>query len=168
MYYFAIPLVLLVALIEASVLPSFGGGHAGPDLTLVLLSAWAVLRGPEEAMVLVPMGGVCLDLLGPAPLGVAVIALAPIVLLALVNDLGLINSELVVTIFVTMLGTILFYTIEIAVLDVAGYADASFSVLVASIFPGLLVNAAITPVLYFPLRAARRRSRATLDAVPRL
>lgn len=168
MYYVAVPFLLLVALVEASIAPSFPVFGAHPDLMLVLLASWAVVRGPEEAMVLAPVGGAWLDLLGPAPFGVTILALAPLVLLALINELGLISSELLIALIVAAVGTILYYTVQVAVLDVVGYADASLAGLRAALFPGTLVNAALVPVLYFPLRAVTRGSRSARHELPRL
>ncbi|HEY8492002.1 MAG TPA: rod shape-determining protein MreD [Dehalococcoidia bacterium] len=167
MYYVAVPLLLLVALAQSAVLPAFATPWLRPDLVLVLLAAWAVARSPEELMVLAPLGGVWLDLLGPAPVGVSVLALAPVVLLGFLTELGIVSSDLLMAVFVTVAGTVLFYLIQAAVLDLSGYSLASLDALRAALLPGVLVNAAVTPVLYFPLRATRSGARSTLRSTPR-
>ena len=52
-----------------------------PNLTLVLLIAWLMVRGAEEAYVLIPIGGVLLGLVDGAPMGTAMLALAPMAVL---------------------------------------------------------------------------------------
>ena len=56
-YYVGLPLLLLVALVEASVLPMFRIGGLQPNLVLVLLVAWLMVRGAGEAFVLIPSAG---------------------------------------------------------------------------------------------------------------
>lgn len=73
---------LAAALTDLTVTPSFRafGGHA--SLSVALVAVWAVLRRPDEAMLLAPAAGLLLGLLGNEPLGASVLALAPAVLLA--------------------------------------------------------------------------------------
>jgi hypothetical protein len=80
-YYVGLPFVILAALIEASVLPLFRVAGLQPNLVLVILVAWLMVRGSAEAFVLIPIGGFVLGLTGSAPMGTALIALAPIALL---------------------------------------------------------------------------------------
>lgn len=80
-YYTGLTLVFLLALVEASVLPLFRLHGLQPNLVLVLLVAWLAVRRPQEAYLLVPFAGICLGLVDGAPMGVALLALAPLLVL---------------------------------------------------------------------------------------
>src|SRR3990170_370564 len=80
-YYVGITLLFFVAIIEVSVLPLFRVYGLQPNLTLVILIVWLIIPGQEEAYVLIPIGGVLLGLVESAPMGTAIIALAPIAVL---------------------------------------------------------------------------------------
>src|SRR5574341_93208 len=73
-----IPLFLLLALIQATVLPYlriFGGQ---PDLIVIVVVAWSVLDHDVESMAWGLAGGLCLDFLSGAPLGLSALALVPL------------------------------------------------------------------------------------------
>ena len=92
--YLAAPLLLAAALIQAAVMPSFPVLGAYPNLVLVLVVSWTVVRGQREGMVVVPIGGLCLGLVSSQPVGVALLAAAPVVLLAELREARLTQSEL--------------------------------------------------------------------------
>src|SRR5207248_8849088 len=47
-YWIGIPLLLLAALVEVSVLPFFRVFGLQPNLVLVILTAWVMVRGQDE------------------------------------------------------------------------------------------------------------------------
>ena len=110
-YYVGIALVLVTALLEASVLPLFRVQGLQPNLTLVLLMAWLIVRGAEEAYVLIPIGGFFLGLVDGAPMGTALLALAPVALLQEVRG-GQLNEKgvLIAIVFTAIMSLVYNYT----------------------------------------------------------
>jgi rod shape-determining protein MreD len=75
MRYLAIPLMLIVAVLQASLVPEIRIGEAGPDLALLIVISWTLLGGFEEGVYWAVAGGVLLDLLDGTPTGLTAAAL---------------------------------------------------------------------------------------------
>ena len=75
------------AVLAASMAPYARVLGVTPDPVLIFAACWAMIRGQREAMVVVPMAGLLRDLTTSDPAGTSVLALSPIVLLAVLRDL---------------------------------------------------------------------------------
>ncbi len=75
-YLLFVPLILFVALGQVAAAPYFPllGVTANP--LLVLLMCWAMVRGPREAMILIPLAGIFKDLITSDPVGASVVTSA--------------------------------------------------------------------------------------------
>lgn len=112
--------LLVIALLQAYLLPYFPVFGVRVELMLVSLVAWAMVRGVDEAMVYVPLGGAFQSLLSGEPFGLALLALAPIVLLASVRELRLLENELMLALGVTLLSTIAYHLTYVVALQILG------------------------------------------------
>jgi cell shape-determining protein MreD len=158
-YYVTLPLLLLVALIEAAVLPMFRIGGLQPDLMLVLLVAWLMVRGAAEAFVLVPIAGIFLGLVDGAPMGAALIALAPIAILHEVRGAHLAESGLLLTVAFTTLMTLVFHAAYLAVYTLDGTAGSWSDALLRVAIPVSLLNVAVLLPVYAVLSATSKELR---------
>lgn len=147
-YVIAVVVVLLVAVAQTSALTSFRvlGVHA--NLMLVLLLSWAMVRGLKEAMVVVPMGGLALGLVDGHPLGVAVLALIPLVLLTEIREARIIEGDFLLSIFVVLLATLAYELIILIVLRVTGETVQWWGTLARVVVPAAVVNALLVPPVY--------------------
>jgi rod shape-determining protein MreD len=73
-----IPLFVIAALLQATVLPHLRVFGGQPDLIVILALAWASLDDDQEGMAWAFVGGFFLDLLSGVPLGVSSLVLVPI------------------------------------------------------------------------------------------
>lgn len=142
-YYIGLPLVFLVALAEASVLPLFRVAGLQPNLLLVLLVAWLVVRGPSEAFVLIPLGGFVLGLVDGAPLGAALLALAPMALLQELRGARLSEGGLSLALVFTLLMTLVYHLTYLAVFSVEGEAGSWLSALGRVVLPTAFLNVVV-------------------------
>jgi rod shape-determining protein MreD len=149
--------VLLLALAFASVLVDVAAAPGAElfgvraQFTLVLVALWSVLRPPAEVMLLAPAAGLLLGLLGNEPLGVSVLALAPVVLLGLSTNSRSTERRVFSSIVLVVAGT-LAYALVHAVLG--GIAGGPFPLELGSVRVLLtlcLVNTLLAAVLYWPL-----------------
>jgi len=147
-YVIAAVLVLLVAVVETSVLPSFRvlGVHA--NLMLVLLLSWAMVRGMEEAMVVVPMGGLALGLMDGQLLGAAMLALIPLVLLTEIREARIIEGEFLLAVLLILLSTLAYEVIILIILRVTGETVQWWGILSRVVVPAAIVNALLVPPVY--------------------
>ena len=73
--YFGLPLLLLAAVLQVTVVPEFRIGDGGPDLVLMMGVSWILLAGMDEGLIWTIFGGLLLDVLQGTPLGTAALAL---------------------------------------------------------------------------------------------
>ena len=72
--YLAVPVMVLLAVVQTAVLPRFPILGLIPQLPLLVALSWGLLRGVNEGIVWAFIGGLCLDLFSVAPLGSTALA----------------------------------------------------------------------------------------------
>lgn len=148
-YYIGIPLLLLIAAIEASVLPMFRFSHLQPNPMLVLLVAWLMVRGMREAFILIPIGGFFLGLVDAAPTGTALLALAPLAFLQDIRGSHLREGGFIMTVLFTVAMTLVFHSIYYLVFALGGEAGSFISAMLRVIVPTAFLNV----IILFPIYA---------------
>jgi rod shape-determining protein MreD len=148
-YAFAALLLLLTALVQTSVMPAFPIFGASPNLVLVLLVCWTIVRGRREAMVVIPIGGLCLSLVGSQPVGVALLAATPVLLLTELQALRLTPSNLLLALAVVFLSSLVYEAILLVALRLEGEAVGWLAVLMRVVLPTSIIDVIFTPPLYW-------------------
>jgi rod shape-determining protein MreD len=125
------------------------GGRA--QLTLVVIALWAALRPLEESMLLAPAAGLLMGLIGNEPLGLSVLAFAPIVALGATNEERSTERRFILTIGLVAIGTFVYAVADLIISRLAG---RTIPVSTATIQPVLVVtalNVGLAALLYWPL-----------------
>ena len=151
-YLFLGPLAMTVVLFQVAAAPYFPLMGATANPLLVLLMCWAMVRGPREAMVLIPLTAVFKDLITNDPVGVSVLALLPIVPLATVRERHPTQSEFVPTVVVVAVASVCYHLIYMVVLTSLGEDVSWLQSPAEVILPAALLDAVLTPLFYLPLR----------------
>lgn len=150
-YYVGIPLLLFVALVEAAVLPMFRVAGLQPNLMLVLMVAWLMVRGANEAFVLIPIGGFMLGLVDGAPMGTALIAMAPIAFLHDIRGAHLNETGFVITVAFVALMTVIYHLVHYFVLMLQGDAGPILSAMLRVVLPVCFLNVMVLLPAYIVL-----------------
>ena len=158
-YYVGVPLLVLVALIEASVLPMFRIGGLQPNLTLVLLIVWLTVRGASEAFVLIPIGGIVLGLVDGAPMGTALLALAPVAVLDDMRGARLREGVLIMTIVFTVIMTITYHLVYLFVFMLYGQSGDWVAALLRVAIPTCFLNVLVMLPTYLFLWSSSHNMR---------
>ncbi len=161
-YWLGLPLLVLVALIEVSVLPMFRVYGLQPNLMLVLLIAWLSVRGASEALILAPIGGVLLGFVDGAPAGTALIGLAPLALLQDLRGSQLREGGLLAAIGFTILMSFFYNFVHLGVFTLLGQAGEWGAAAVRIIVPTVFLNVMLLPPLYWLLTLASSEQRRTV------
>ena len=134
--------VLVAVVAQVSVLPEFSIFGVQPNLVIALLVAWIAVRPQREAFFLIPAAGFLLGLMGSQPVGLAMLAFAPLILMTEVPQLRVVDSELLPALVLAGAATLVYETTILLTLAVRGEPiDWLVSVL------DVLVPAAIASVL---------------------
>jgi rod shape-determining protein MreD len=164
-YFLFVPLVLFVAVAEVATASYFPllGVTANP--LLVLLTCWAMVRGPRETMVLIPLAGIFKDLMTSDPVGVSVLALLPIVALATVRERRPMESEFLPTLAVVVVASLCYDLVYMIVLTAVGDGPPWLQTPIRVVLPAALFNALLTPILYLPVRWATTLSEMARPSI---
>ena len=149
-YYFGIPLLLLAALSEVAVAPMFRVAGLQPNLVLVLLTAWLIARGQNEVYWLIPVGGFLLGLGDVAPLGTAIIAMAPLAILQDIRGSQLREGGLALAIIFIVIMTVVYHLTYLMMFTLRGESAGWVQAMTRVIIPTALINAVtLVPVYWF-------------------
>ena len=80
--YIGIPILLLAALLNATVMGLFRIGGGAPDLVFLLVISWALLADVQDALLWAVIGGVLQDWFSVAPLGSSALGLVVVAFVA--------------------------------------------------------------------------------------
>ena len=147
-YHVAAAVLLLAALLQTSVVPVFSLLGIYPNVPLVVVVCWAIVRGQREALVVVPIAGIAVGLLDGQPLGMALLALIPVVLLAELREARIVEGDFLLALVTIVVATLAYETIFLVTLRLTGetvYWWGSFSRIIV---PTAIVNALLMPPLY--------------------
>jgi rod shape-determining protein MreD len=154
-----IPLLTSVALVQTVLLSRVNLWGARPDLMLLVVLVWAVVRGVDEGLVWGFVGGLILDLFSGGPLGATVLALLSVVFLAGQPWGQGLSSPVARLLLPALIGVIVYHLVLLLVLGWTGHAvDWAFALLrVAG--PSALLNTLLAPFVQQPLAWLERRTR---------
>jgi rod shape-determining protein MreD len=155
--WLAFPIVVLLATLQTSMVPRLAVSGARPQLVLVWVVCWAVVRGRGEAMSWAIFGGLLLDLLSQMPPGAHLLALTVV---AFVADLGhtvMQGSTALFAAAAVFAASLLYGIVLVSVLAAAGHSMPLADTIVLSIFPGALYNLVVLVPIFLIQRAFDRR-----------
>ena len=158
-YYIGVPLMFVLAAAEAAVLPQFRVSGLQPNLVLVVLVAWLMLRGPAEGFLLITVGGLLLGLVDGAPLGTALLALAPLFVLHEARGSQLREGGLILTIVFTVIMTATYHLIYLAVFTVQGQNGDWLEAFIRIVLPTAFINVVLLMPVYFLLSLSSQELR---------
>lgn len=144
-------LILIGAtLFQTTILPYLEISGVHPDLVLVLVIGWVVLRGWEEGVIWALIGGLSLDFMSAAPFGLFTLCL---ILVAFITSLvhGLtFGSSIVLPLSLTFPLSLFFNGIALLLLVFWGRPVIWSEALIAVLLPAAIFNT-VSMLLVFPL-----------------
>jgi rod shape-determining protein MreD len=146
--------IIVAALAQTSIMPAFSIVGAHPNLVVVLLVVWMSIRGQREALLLIPVAGFALGLLDSQPLGLAMLALAPLILMADLRELRLVESELFLAIVLTVLATLAYESTSLVTLAVTGERIGLLATVLEVLVPATIANVLFLLPIYAIVRLA--------------
>lgn len=156
-------LFLLAAIVQSSVLPYFPLFGVYPNVVLILAVCWTIIRGEDEAMIVIPIAGVSLSLVDSAPFGVALLAMTPVLLLSALRAIRLTQSDVLLAVLLVFVGSLLYEMVFLVALRLLGESVDWWHGFLNAVVPSAIVNALFTPVAYWFvwMRSSKlRRARA--------
>jgi rod shape-determining protein MreD len=156
--YWTFALLIALVLFQTSIVPQFTVLGVHPDLLMIVVTAWSLLRGSEEGMLWALIAGVALDIVSGAPFGMSTLPLLVIGFGAGLSQRGLFRFDLVIPILVIPVANLIYQVAMLAWLKGFGWPVTWDKALNHIILPSMLVNTLLMPAIYWLLRLVSMRA----------
>jgi rod shape-determining protein MreD len=144
-----IVIVLMGALLQATLLSYLTPFGVHPNLILVLAICWGVLRGGRAGLIWGMAGGLILDLYSSAPFGTFTIALLLTTAMTGIVEISVFNPTFLLPVGIVLLASPLFHVISTVMMQTLGWQVTWARV--ASVIPAAALIDGLLALLLFPL-----------------
>ena len=151
------PLLVLVAVLQASVISHLTVWGVFADLPLLVVVSWGLLWGPKEGTLWGFIAGLAVDMLSGGPFGAATFALTLVGFLSGLAKGSVFAGHLVFPVMATFLATILYDLAFLLGVGISGRTVTWTDTLFRIILPSALFNALLTPLMLGFMRVLQRR-----------
>lgn len=158
-YWTGSAIALFLALLQASSIEQFKVIGVTPNLLLVLLVSWLVVRGLDDVLPMIAVAGVTMGFIGLQTPGLVLLALLPIAGLGALRELRVIHSDILLVLAFVLAATAAYELTIVASLMASGGGLDLLTALRSAVVPAAIVNAAITPPAYILMRLAKPSDR---------
>jgi len=157
--YVGIPILMLAAVLQSVGLENLHIWGGRPDLVLVLVVTWAIIRGADEGVLWGFLGGMFCDLLSGGTFGLWMLALTAVGFLAgqpWVNALGPTVMRLAL---MSVIGTFFGHGILLLAMGLLGYGIDFMRALQSVAGPAALLNLILSPFAFSILVWVHQRTQ---------
>ncbi len=141
-------IIVAAALAQVSILPAFSIFGVQPNLLIILLVIWITVGGERDALLLIPITGFVQGLLDSQPLGLAMLAMAPLILMTQVKELRLVQSDLLLAVVLTAVATLVYEGTFLLTLAVTGERLDWLATVLEVLVPATIANVLLLLPLY--------------------
>jgi rod shape-determining protein MreD len=149
-------IAFMLAILQVSSVQQFVVLGVSPNLVLVMLVAWLVVRGLEDVLPMVAVAGLTLGLVDLQTPGLVMLALVlSIAAMGAIRELHVVHSDFVLTLLLVAGASLIYESIMFAYVLVTGGVFDPVAGLLEAVLPAALVNLMIAPPVYLLMRLAR-------------
>lgn len=145
-------------MLQTTVMPHFSIWGVMPDLMLLVVISWSLLRGSKEGLIWALGGGLMLDLLSGGPFGTASLALVLSSLAVSLGELNLFRGAAWLPVAAAILATGIYDVSYTVFLQVFGYRVLWASGLLPVVAPSMALNALAMYPTYYVMRWLHQRT----------
>jgi len=156
--YATILLLSAIVIIQTTAMPHLTILGAKPDLVLLMVISWSLLRGAKEGLIWALIGGIGLDLVSGAPFGTSTVALAVLSLLAGRGELSVFRTHIALPLIAILIATLTYDLFFLFLLHMKGYAIVWTDSLTKVVLPSTLGNVLLSPLVYKALYWLNRKT----------
>ncbi|MBL7202215.1 MAG: rod shape-determining protein MreD [Anaerolineae bacterium] len=147
-----------LAVLQSTVMPRIHILGVHPDLMLMVVTSWSLLRGSEEGMLWALIGGAIVDLFSAAPFGVCTLSLLIVSFLSGLGERHIFRFDLLIPILVIPVVSLVYGGLTLVLLRVLGWTAGWRDSLTQVLLPFSLVNTLLMPLVYLIMRTLYRRT----------
>jgi rod shape-determining protein MreD len=155
--YLVIPLLLVVAVLQTSLMSYFAVWGVFADLPILFVVSWGLLEGSREGALWGFIAGVATDALSGAPFGAATFALMAVGFLAGLGEANVSRAQFALPLVIIFLGTVLYDLMFLLIVRMSGQPVVWLESLVRIVLPSAALNTVLAPLIYGPMRLLHNR-----------
>jgi rod shape-determining protein MreD len=155
-----LPILLVAVILQSIALPGAIFFGVRPDLVLIIVVGWAILRGWEDGLVIGLIGGFMTDLTSATPFAINLVRLGVVGLAAGIAMQRLARQGPLVPIVAAAAATILGFVLTVLGLQATRWGLPWEHTLVFQALPSAVLNAALMAAAFPALRALSQRGVA--------
>ena len=137
-------------------MPSLTLWGVKPDLMLLVVVSWNLVRGVRDGVVWGIIGGIMLDFVSGAPFGGHTIALFLASFLAGLGGMSVFRFGLALPVVIVLLSTIAYDLFLAAFLSLVGWPIQWLDLIVEVVLPSIVLNLLATPFVFWAIRSLHR------------
>ncbi len=119
--FLSLPILMLAAALQVTVLPQISVLGGRPDLVLLLVAAWSLNSTLEEGVLWAFVGGICRDLLSAAPIGTSIVGMVVIIFAIHTVRQQLFSVGIFTLVWVSVIGTVIQQLTVFIILNFTGF-----------------------------------------------
>ena len=155
--YVVVPLLVVVAILQTTVVPQLTVWDASANLPLLVVVSWSLLRGSREGMIWAFIAGLAVDLLSGAPFGAATLSMIAVGFLAGLGHATVFRAYIALPLVVMFAATVVYDLLFLLVVRLSGYPVDWLDSLLRLILPSALLNAILMPIVFVLMRLLNQR-----------
>lgn len=155
--YVSVLFLLFLSLLQSTAWPRVQIGAVWPDVLLLVVMSWALLRRSDEALGWAFAGGIAADLLSGGPFGASAVGLIVVALIARMAAGGVFRDRTVLPVVAAFVGTLAFHGVYVLAIVFAGERVDALDALFRLALPSAVYNAALSLLVYRMMAALDRR-----------
>jgi rod shape-determining protein MreD len=156
--YASILLLISVALIQSTVMPHLTLWGVKPDLMVLVVISWSLLRGAREGIVWGFIGGLCLDLFSGAPFGLSALALLIVSFFSGLGEATIFRTHIILPLATMFFASLVYDLIFLLLLRILGWPVVWLDSLIKLVLPASLLNVLLAPLVYPAMRWLHRKT----------
>lgn len=149
--YASILILVAGVVLQSSLAPHLAVIGVKPNVVLPMVVAWSVVRGASEGVVWGFIGGLLLDLLSGAPVGISALTLTLVGFATNLGETAVFKSSLVLPLATVFAATLFNDGIQILLLQALGWDLTWVEAMARVALPTAILNAVLMPLVYLPL-----------------
>ncbi len=147
-FYIGMPLLLLAAVLQSIWLEDVHIMGGRPDLVLLLVITWSIIRGVNDGTLWGLIGGIFCDLLSGGPFGLWTVSLTIVTFITGQPWVHTLGPTVIRLALMSALGTLLAHSLLLATMALLGYPINSGYAFQTVVWPAALLNFLLSPFAF--------------------
>lgn len=158
--YLVVPLLIGITLLQATIVPRLSLWGVSPDLSLLVVVSWGILRGARQGALWGFIAGLVLDFFSGAPFGAATLSLMATGFLAGVLSGSISGSQAILPLVIALVATPVYDLLFLLIVQLSGRTVLWLDTLVHLVLPAAGLNLVLMPAVFVAMRWTSKRFSA--------